>query len=77
MKHNLSILLSACSILVWAAFAQPLHAQTITINSVGRTVYRTSDPEFSGSVPEPTTVGLLASGLALIAARRLRAAKGL
>ena len=44
--------------------------ETITITSVGRVVYRTSDPDFNGAAPEPGTVGLFVGGLAMIGARK-------
>ena len=50
----------------------PIAVETLSLSSVGRVVYRTSDPEFVGAAPEPGTVILLLGGIAAIVIRKLR-----
>ena len=50
-----------------ASFRDQLRAgvadETLTINTVGRVVYRTSSPTFEGAIPEPETLSLMTYGL--------------
>jgi hypothetical protein len=53
-------------------FPAGVATETLAITSVGRVVYRTSDPLFDGQTPEPGTLGLLLGGLTIVAIQKSR-----